>query len=289
MKCAECGSANKPMARYCQKCGTYLSRSDNAKKWSPAISFLIALFLTSFSYQIFPVPLLSDTYFGAILNSHWICKIITFASLWAGLLLLFYGIIAHRQRKTFYQLKEILTSRESLDLAKIRHALEQSGYWKYFYHPYYRLIKKMGSPNTRSVSSQTITGVIESENYRLDLSYTLVKFFIWVIPILGFVGTVAGIAMAVNEFSGFVQNMKGFQELSQEMKAALSGVTQGLAAAFNTTYLALLFIVPLMFFSTIIQKREEELLLDIEEYCTTTLSHLEKKPVTKKPPYFYHG
>ncbi|MBP7462607.1 MAG: MotA/TolQ/ExbB proton channel family protein [Candidatus Delongbacteria bacterium] len=288
MKCAECGAANKPMARYCGECGAYLAQSDNDKKWSPAVSFLLALFLTSFAYQIFPIPLLSYTYFGTILNSHWICKIIVFASLWAGLLLLFYARIAYKQRTAFHRLKETLTLRESLDPNAIRLTLCQNGYRKYFSHPYYRLIKKMGNPVPSQSASPMIGNLIESENYRLDLSYTLIKFFIWVIPILGFVGTVAGIALSVNEFSGFVQNMKGFQELSQEMKAALSGVTQGLAAAFNTTYLALLFIVPLMFLSNMIQKREEELLLDIEEYCTSTLAHTGKKPA-RKPPYLHHG
>jgi hypothetical protein len=82
---------------------------------------------------------------------------------------------------------------------------------------------------------------------------------------------VLGIADAVREFAGFIQTAEGGAQLNTQMRAALAGVTTGLGVAFNTTFLALVLAIPVMLFTSLLQKSEEELLLGIEEYCLEEL------------------
>jgi hypothetical protein len=104
----------------------------------------------------------------------------------------------------------------------------------------------------------------EIEIRRLEASYTILQVFIWAIPILGFIGTVHGIGSAVSEFSQFIRTAEGGAGLSNQMRTALAGVTGGLSLAFNTTFLALVLVVPIMLLTSLMQKAEEELLLAIE-------------------------
>ena len=101
----------------------------------------------------------------------------------------------------------------------------------------------------------------------VDSSYTLLKVFIWAIPILGFIGTVIGISSAVGGFSGALDQAQDISVL----KESLNGVTQGLATAFDTTLIALVMSMLVMFPTSSIQKSEEDLLNWVDEYCNENL------------------
>jgi len=265
MKCPECGTENRPAAKYCINCHVFLRQNPNLKRWDALIAFILSLFLTSFFYVIFPVPLIEYSYWGTILTSHWICKLIVFVSFWAMFILFFYYLHFAKAQKTFVKILDKIKLLDKIDLQKIKTILINHHYKRYYTHPFYQVSKKIDHLVDHALDHKLVTSVIESINYRLDLSYTLIKFFIWAIPILGFIGTVAGIAESVSQFSSFIQNdLNQLQEISHEMKSTLGGVTQGLSAAFNTNFLALIMILPIMFFANILQKKEEEFLLDIE-------------------------
>lgn len=101
----------------------------------------------------------------------------------------------------------------------------------------------------------------------VESSYTIIKVFIWAIPILGFIGTVIGIADAVGGFD------KGMSEASsvEAMKDSLSNVTGGLSTAFDTTLIALVMSMFVMFPASAMQKAEEDLLNWVDEYCNENL------------------
>jgi biopolymer transport protein ExbB/TolQ/DNA-directed RNA polymerase subunit RPC12/RpoP len=101
----------------------------------------------------------------------------------------------------------------------------------------------------------------------VDSSYTIIKVFIWAIPILGFIGTVIGISAAVGGFSG---GMEGSEDISA-LKESLNSVTGGLSTAFDTTLVALVMSLLVMFPTTSMQKAEEDLLNDVDEYCNENL------------------
>jgi biopolymer transport protein ExbB/TolQ len=94
-----------------------------------------------------------------------------------------------------------------------------------------------------------------------DSSYSLCRVLIWAIPILGFIGTVMGLAQAVSGFGV----LGGSAEIGA-IKEAIGQVTLGLGVAFDTTLLALLLTVVLMFPLSFIQRNEENLFVELENY-----------------------
>lgn len=108
----------------------------------------------------------------------------------------------------------------------------------------------------------------------VDSSYTILKVFIWAIPILGFIGTVIGISAAVGGFSGGMDKAADISAL----KASLGNVTGGLSTAFDTTLVALVMSMLVMFPSSSMQKSEEDLLNWVDEYCNENLLKRLKEP-----------
>ena len=111
-----------------------------------------------------------------------------------------------------------------------------------------------------------------SEQSQLDAaathgSYSLLKVFLWAIPIFGFIGTVLGIGKAVGGFSAVL----GAADDLGQIKMTLSEVTVGLAVAFDTTLLALVLSVLIAFPASMVQRREERLLAQVEDWCSEHL------------------
>jgi biopolymer transport protein ExbB/TolQ len=94
-----------------------------------------------------------------------------------------------------------------------------------------------------------------------DSSYSLCRVLIWAIPILGFIGTVLGLATAVSGFGAMGESA----DISV-IKEAIGKVTVGLGMAFDTTLLALLLTVMLMFPLSFIQRNEENLFVELDNY-----------------------
>ena len=102
---------------------------------------------------------------------------------------------------------------------------------------------------------------------KISGSYTLVKVFLWAIPIMGFIGTVLGISTAI---AGLAGGMSGTQEMSTLMDQ-LTDVTVGLGVAFDTTLVALCMSILLSFPASGMQKAEEDLLAAVDGYCLENL------------------
>lgn len=101
----------------------------------------------------------------------------------------------------------------------------------------------------------------------IQSSYTMVKVFIWAIPILGFIGTVMGISEAIGAFSGSLDKAEDVQFLVD----SINRVTGGLGVAFDTTLVALVLSLLVSFPSSGMQKAEEEFLNRVDEYCNENL------------------
>lgn len=97
----------------------------------------------------------------------------------------------------------------------------------------------------------------------METSYSLLKGFIWAIPVLGFIGTVMGLSVAIGGFGDVLSKTSDPTALADSLK----GVTGGLATAFETTLLALLFALSLQLLVTFLRKSEEEFLDECSEYC----------------------
>ncbi len=101
----------------------------------------------------------------------------------------------------------------------------------------------------------------------VESSYAMVRVFIWAVPVLGFIGTVLGIGAAVGGFSDAIGSAVDLDV----MKNSIGSVTGGLSIAFDTTLLALVMSILIMFPASWLQKLEEGFLADVEDYCDENL------------------
>jgi biopolymer transport protein ExbB/TolQ len=111
--------------------------------------------------------------------------------------------------------------------------------------------------NIQDVSS-AVSEVLDKESDRLDSELSMVRYIAWAIPSIGFIGTVRGIGEA----------------LSQAHKAVegdIAGVTASLGVAFNSTFIALVISIFLMFIVHQLQLAQERLVLDAHSYCDNNL------------------
>jgi len=108
------------------------------------------------------------------------------------------------------------------------------------------------------------TFAIKEREY-LKGSYSLPRFMVWAIPILGFIGTVWGISNGIAHFSDAMTSTNSVTDVSSMLKENLPLVTNSLATAFDTTLLALLLSIPLMMFMLSLEKAEEAYLIDLDE------------------------
>ena len=99
---------------------------------------------------------------------------------------------------------------------------------------------------------------------RITGSYTMLKVFLWAIPILGFIGTVQGLSVAVSSLSAGGTD-------PEALKASINNLTGGLGIAFDTTLLGLVLSMILSFPMAAMQKEEEETLTLIDAFCAEKL------------------
>ena len=96
-------------------------------------------------------------------------------------------------------------------------------------------------------------------------SYSLLKVFLWAIPILGFIGTVMGLSVAVGSLA------MGDTSDPEALKASINNLTGGLGVAFDTTLLGLILSMLMSFPLSAVQKKEDETLTLIDAFCTEKL------------------
>lgn len=115
--------------------------------------------------------------------------------------------------------------------------------------------------------SEVLSSQSDIDANAVESSYSILNVFIWAIPILGFIGTVIGISAAVGGFSSTLEASSDVNAL----KDSLKGVTGGLGTAFDTTLVALVMSMMVMFPTSSMKKAEEDLLNWVDEYCNENL------------------
>jgi len=98
------------------------------------------------------------------------------------------------------------------------------------------------------------------------------RLFIWAMPLLGFVGTVFGVAAGIGGFAAFLHQASVSPE---EIKEQVGNITSGLAVAFMCTLLGLLTAGLAAFPSLMMERNEEGVLAEIDELVEDKLlSHM---------------
>jgi len=133
-----------------------------------------------------------------------------------------------------------------------------------------RVVRGIEHFRVRKSAAETVT-MMESQS-AIDAnnvagSYTILKVFIWSLPILGFIGTVMGVSTAVASLANSLSDGGSMDA----MKSALQEVFGGLGTAFDTTLLALIMSMLVKIPASALQKNEEDLITSVDEYCNENL------------------
>jgi len=120
----------------------------------------------------------------------------------------------------------------------------------------------------------------DNDEAQIASSYTIPGAIVWAIPILGFIGTVLGLSKAIGEFAGALNSGDNLASIKEN----LSGVTSGLATAFETTLVALIFALIVQLYLNFLQAKESKLLDECNEYCHQNI--IAKLRLTKQEPLY---
>jgi biopolymer transport protein ExbB/TolQ len=112
--------------------------------------------------------------------------------------------------------------------------------------------------NIQDVASAT-HAYCEAEGERLESELSMVRYIAWAIPSIGFIGTVRGIGDALGQ-------------AHKAIEGDIFDVTKSLGVAFNSTLIALLISIALMFLLHQLQLLQERYVLDAEVYCEENLT-----------------
>ena len=119
-------------------------------------------------------------------------------------------------------------------------------------------LERFGSTcNVQDVSSVANT-LCESEGERLETELSMIRYVAWAIPSVGFIGTVRGIGEALGQ-------------AHRAVDGDIAGVTQSLGTAFNSTFIALLISIIVMFLVHQLQSLQERLVFDTQTYIDHNL------------------
>ena len=105
----------------------------------------------------------------------------------------------------------------------------------------------------------------EIDSARIGGSYTLLRAFLWGIPLLGFIGTVVGLSHAIGGM-----NFANVEDVGQ-IVGAINNVTSGLGTAFDATLLGLVLALTLNFPLNALAKQEDDNLHTIDAFCNEVL------------------
>jgi len=184
--------------------------------------------------------------------------------LWAFAILGYKGREAYRQQKLLEQ--DLLQLPGSLpigpedtrDIAKRIAALPGHLHDWFLPRALLTAIERFGATRNVQDVSTAARAVCESEGERMETELSIIRYIAWAIPSVGFIGTVRGIGDALGQ-------------AHRAVEGDITGVTSSLGVAFNSTFIALVISIVLMFFVHQVQLMQERLVLDSERYVDSWL------------------
>ena len=279
MKCLQCGLSNSDSAAYCKNCKSYLTEPSSMEPLNTFKALILALFFTGLFYFVYPMPIIQSKYWHQLFSGH-ITESIFAMVLWSIFLIFFKWIQFKHQHLAYQAFRNQILHKsfsngiyvKDVDerILEISTVLQKQKIKKFQDSIIFKRVRRTLKHLKAIPKKEEITSILnyqaEIDYNRTQNGYTLLNVFIWAIPILGFIGTVYGIGHSIGEFSDFIRSANR-SDLTLQMRSALGGVTSGLSVAFSTTFIALVGVVPIMILSSSLHKREDDLLICIEEYC----------------------
>jgi biopolymer transport protein ExbB/TolQ len=110
--------------------------------------------------------------------------------------------------------------------------------------------------NTQNVqhASNAITDNVEILAAQLESGNSMIRYFIWAIPSIGFIGTVRGIGSAL-------------AKAEEAVAGDISGMVDKLGVAFNSTLVSLVISIILMYLLHVLNNRQDEMVINTQKNC----------------------
>ena len=206
----------------------------------------------------------SEQYPLTIQNGMWLMFFLGLGELWV------------RSRRANLELDQIAkgilpedeqTLLQAKDLVAIYRQAKKARYYR-LQRLIIRVVQQFQITKSVDQANALMNSSLELMQHEIELKYNMLRYLVWLIPTLGFIGTVVGIAMALSA-AGLMPNLDTAEP--QEIQAWLSGMTTDLGVAFNTTLLALVMAAILVFLLHIVEGREESSLNGLGQYCLDNL------------------
>ena len=114
--------------------------------------------------------------------------------------------------------------------------------------------------NTQNVqhASDAIRDSVASLADQLESGNSLIRYFIWAIPSIGFIGTVRGIGAAL-------------AKAEEAVAGDISGMVDKLGVAFNSTLVSLFVSIVLMYVLHMLNNRQDQMVIKTRKNCETHL------------------
>ncbi|MEH6497568.1 MAG: MotA/TolQ/ExbB proton channel family protein [Pseudomonas marincola] len=103
-------------------------------------------------------------------------------------------------------------------------------------------------------TSEAITLSVDAMAMRQEAENSVVRYIIWAIPSIGFIGTVRGIGLALSQ-------------ADEALAGDISGMTDSLGVAFNSTLVALMISIFMMLCLHTLQRLQDGQLVKTQAYC----------------------
>lgn len=234
------------------------------------LSFGIAVVVTA-TFLFALVPFQGSGFSDIFLKRGWVNYAEVFLFIWGLVILVMKLKKAKRQSQAM--LLDILPS-------SLGHEINNSNVGHYIEHIYKLPIRLRDSLMVNRIrkglelfekrnNNSEVVAILNAQSdidaNRISGSYTLLKVFLWAIPILGFIGTVQGLSTAVSALS------MGDTSDPAALKSSIDSLTGGLGVAFDTTLLGLILSMFMSFPMAAVQKAEDETLTIIDAFCTEKL------------------
>jgi biopolymer transport protein ExbB/TolQ len=119
-------------------------------------------------------------------------------------------------------------------------------------------LNRYGSTGSVADVSNVVRDLCDTEADRMDSELSMVRYITWAIPSIGFIGTVRGIGDALGN-------------AHEAVAGNISAVTASLGVAFNSTFVALLISIVIMFLMHQITLMQERMVREAQDYCDDNL------------------
>ncbi len=120
-------------------------------------------------------------------------------------------------------------------------------------------LQRFGTTRRVQDVAEAVHAYCDAEGERLESELSMIRYIAWAIPSIGFLGTVRGIGDALGQ-------------AHLAIEGNIFGVTRSLGVAFNSTLIALLLSLLLMFILHQLQLVQERFILNTEAFCEEKLT-----------------